>query len=45
MKIRIHETAHALALDAAADGAERIRRAIRDRGAARSRSSGVVSTS
>ena len=35
MKIRIHETAHALALDAAADGAERIRQAIRDRGAAR----------
>ncbi len=35
MKIRIHETAHGLALDAAADGAERIRQAIRDRGAAR----------
>lgn len=35
MKIRIHETARSLALDAAADGAERIRRAIRDKGNAR----------
>ena len=35
MKIRIHETARALALDAAADGAERIRQAIRDKGNAR----------
>ncbi len=35
MKIRIHETPEALALDAAADGAERIRQAIRDKGNAR----------